>query len=97
MARWVLPGTLVGLVLRIGFPAAAFADATPAPAAPPPAHPAPPPGQAGPSPGYARPPVYPAAVPAAAPTPQIADREQANGGAFGMIRGAFWRSARAFS
>ena len=74
MARWVLPGTLVGLVLCVGFPAVAFADAAPAPGAPPPAH-LPPPGQAGPSPGYAQPPVYPAAIPAV-PTAQVADREE---------------------
>ena len=65
MARWALLGTLVGLVLCVGFPAVAFADAAPAPAAAP-----------GPSPGYAKPPVYPTSIPAAAPTPQIADREQ---------------------
>jgi len=77
MARWVLPGTLVGLVLCVGFPAMAFADAVPAPAAaaPPAAQPPPAPGQAGPAPGYARPPVYPAPIPAT-PAPQIADREE---------------------
>jgi MFS family permease len=76
MVRRALLGTLVGLVLCIGFAPVALADAAPAAAAPtPPAHPASPPGQAGPSPGYARPPVYPAAIPAV-PAAQVADREE---------------------
>ena len=63
MARWVLLGTVVGLVVCVGFPAVAHADEAPpaATASPPPAAPAAP-GAAPAQPAYP-PPVAPAAAP----------------------------------
>ena len=98
MARWVLPGTFVSLVLCVGFPAVAFADAAPAPAPARQHHRLPltrPRRRARRAPpGYARPPVYPAAIPAV-PAAQVADREEGRAPASALRPSAAspgWRS-----
>ena len=86
MARWVLLGTVVGLVLCVGFPAVAFADGAAGDCVT--ASRCTRPGRTGPpaypprSPGCSRcyappPPVYPAAAPRRQSRPlRVADREQ---------------------